>query len=103
MSNVSLQNIRILNNPAFFEDDFEFEIEFNCVEKIEDDLEWKLVYVGSGKDDKYDQELDSILVGPIESGMNKFIFRVKKKKKIKFILNRHLVLQLIFYQEMKIY
>ena len=82
MSNVSLQNIRILNNPAFFEDDFEFEIEFNCVEKIEDDLEWKLVYVGSGKDDKYDQELDSILVGPIESGMNKFIFRVKKKKKL---------------------
>jgi histone chaperone ASF1 len=97
MSNVSIQNLRVLNNPTFFEDDFEFEIEFNCVEKIEgklknkflkisDDLEWKLVYVGSGSDPKYDQELDSILVGPVEAGINKFIFKVK----FFFFNSRHL-------------
>lgn len=38
------------------------------------DLEWKLTYVGSATSDQYDQELDSLLVGPIPVGVNKFIF-----------------------------
>lgn len=38
------------------------------------DLEWKLTYVGSATSDQHDQELDSLLVGPIPVGVNKFIF-----------------------------
>lgn len=38
------------------------------------DLEWKLTYVGSATSDQYDQELDTLLVGPIPVGVNKFIF-----------------------------
>lgn len=38
------------------------------------DLEWKLTYVGSATSDQYDQELDTLLVGPIPVGLNKFIF-----------------------------
>jgi histone chaperone ASF1 len=54
------------------------------------DLEWKLTYVGSAtsydsllfssirvltlSSDEHDQELDSLLVGPIPVGVNKFIF-----------------------------
>lgn len=38
------------------------------------DLEWTLTYVGSATSDQYDQELDSLLVGPIPVGVNKFIF-----------------------------
>lgn len=38
------------------------------------DLEWKLTYVGSATSDQYDQELDSLLVGPIPVGVNKFVF-----------------------------
>lgn len=38
------------------------------------DLEWKLTYVGSAQSDNYDQELDSLLVGPIPVGINKFVF-----------------------------
>jgi len=38
------------------------------------DLEWKLTYVGSATSDEHDQELDSLLVGPIPVGVNKFIF-----------------------------
>jgi histone chaperone ASF1 len=38
------------------------------------DLEWKLTYVGSAQSDNYDQELDSLLVGPIPVGVNKFVF-----------------------------
>ena len=38
------------------------------------DLEWKLTYVGSATSSEHDQELDSLLVGPIPIGVNKFIF-----------------------------
>ncbi len=40
------------------------------------DLDWELVYVGSGESNAYDQILDSILVGPVVEGRHKFIFEV---------------------------
>ena len=40
------------------------------------DLEWKVIYVGSPESPEYDQILDSIMVGPIPPGTNKFLFQV---------------------------
>lgn len=40
------------------------------------DLEWKLIYVGSASDEKYDQLLDSVLVGPVPAGKHMFVFQV---------------------------
>ncbi|RGP80385.1 histone chaperone asf1 [Fusarium longipes] len=74
MSVVSLLGVNVLNNPAKFTDKYEFEITFECLEQLEKDLEWKLTYVGSATSDQYDQELDSLLVGPIPVGVNKFVF-----------------------------
>ncbi|KAH7155209.1 histone chaperone [Dactylonectria estremocensis] len=74
MSVVSLLGVKVLNNPAKFSDKYEFEITFECLEQLEKDLEWKLTYVGSATSDQYDQELDSLLVGPVPVGVNKFIF-----------------------------
>ncbi|KAK3376696.1 histone chaperone ASF1 [Lasiosphaeria ovina] len=74
MSVVSLLGVSVLNNPARFTDKYEFEITFECLEQLEKDLEWKLTYVGSAQSDNYDQELDSLLVGPIPVGINKFVF-----------------------------
>lgn len=39
------------------------------------DLEWKVVYVGSASSSKYDQELDSVLVGPVPIGVSRFILQ----------------------------
>jgi len=75
MSVVSLLGVNVLNNPAKFGDSYEFEITFECLESLQKDLEWKLVYVGSATSDEHDQELDSLLVGPIPVGVNKFIFQ----------------------------
>ncbi|KAL0924184.1 hypothetical protein M5K25_004994 [Dendrobium thyrsiflorum] len=36
------------------------------------DLEWKLIYVGSAEDEKYDQLLESVLVGPVNVGNYRF-------------------------------
>jgi len=75
MAAVALLGVNILNNPAKFTDKYELEITFECYEdKLEKDLEWKLTYVGSATSDQYDQELDSLLVGPIPRGVNKFVF-----------------------------
>lgn len=77
MSVVSLLGVRVMNNPAKFTDKYEFEITFECLEPLEKDLEWKLTYVGSATSDQYDQELDSLLVGPIPVGVNKFVFEAE--------------------------
>ncbi|KAJ6105831.1 Histone chaperone asf1 [Penicillium capsulatum] len=74
MSVVSLLGVKILNNPAAFTASYQFEITFECLEQLQKDLEWKLTYVGSATSSEYDQELDSLLVGPIPVGVNKFIF-----------------------------
>ncbi|KLJ12797.1 histone chaperone ASF1 [Blastomyces silverae] len=74
MSVVSLLGVRVINNPAPFTAPYEFEITFECLEQLQKDLEWKLTYVGSATSSEHDQELDSLLVGPIPVGVNKFIF-----------------------------
>ncbi|KAK4048452.1 Histone chaperone asf1 [Microbotryomycetes sp. JL201] len=41
---------------------------------LEEDLEWKLTYVGSAESESYDQELDTCMVGPVPVGVNSFEF-----------------------------
>ncbi|RKF55576.1 Histone chaperone ASF1 [Golovinomyces cichoracearum] len=77
MSVVSLLGVSVLKNPARFGDPYEFEITFECLEALQKDLEWKLTYVGSATSNDHDQELDSLLVGPIPVGVNKFIFEAE--------------------------
>ncbi|KAI5790678.1 ASF1 like histone chaperone-domain-containing protein [Peziza echinospora] len=74
MSVISLLNVNVINNPAKFLDKYQFEITFECLEALSKDLEFKLTYVGSATSSEHDQELDSLLVGPIPVGVNKFIF-----------------------------
>jgi histone chaperone ASF1 len=38
------------------------------------DIEWKLVFVSSPYNEGLDQELDSVVVGPIPTGVNRFEF-----------------------------
>ena len=42
------------------------------------DIEWKITYVGSAEDERYDQILDTVLVGPVPVGSNKFVFEVRR-------------------------
>lgn len=86
MSIVNVVSIQVLDNPSRFTNPFQFEITFECISPLKDgmhilfnesDLEWKIVYVGSAEDEKYDQVLDTIMVGPIPVGINKFVFQVR--------------------------
>jgi len=75
MSIVNVTNVSVLNNPTKFDNPFQFDICFECLAPITDDIEWKLIYVGSAESDKYDQALDNVLVGPMQVGPYKIVFQ----------------------------
>ncbi|KAF2073737.1 hypothetical protein CYY_004939 [Polysphondylium violaceum] len=76
MSHIRLTQVLLHNNPSTFNTPFIFDISFECVSPIKEDLEWKVVYVGSADSEKNDQVLDSILLGPVSIGQNQFVFEV---------------------------
>lgn len=76
MAAINVTNIRVLNNPAKFQDPLQFEITFECLMQLPEDLEWKVIYVGSSSDEKFDQVLDTALIGPLQYGAMRFVFEV---------------------------
>ncbi|KAG7347342.1 ASF1 like histone chaperone [Nitzschia inconspicua] len=75
MALVNVVNMVVLDNPTTFTSPFQFEITFECLQELDDDLEWKVLYVGSAQDASRDQILDEILVGPVPVGVNKFVLQ----------------------------
>uniref|UniRef100_G3TZQ2 Anti-silencing function 1B histone chaperone n=1 Tax=Loxodonta africana TaxID=9785 RepID=G3TZQ2_LOXAF len=75
MAKVSVLNVAVLENPTPFHSPFRFEISFECNEALADDLEWKIIYVGSAESEEFDQILDSVLVGPVPAGRHMFVFQ----------------------------
>ncbi|CAL8463820.1 g3354 [Coccomyxa elongata] len=75
MTAINITAINVLDNPTLFVNPFQFEIQYECLQDLQHDLEWKLTYVGSAESEKYDQELDSVLVGPVVRGQYRFIFQ----------------------------
>lgn len=67
--------MNVLDNPTNILSPLQFEITFECLQHLEEDLEWKVVYVGSAENSSFDQTLDEILVGPVPVGMNSFILQ----------------------------
>ena len=57
-SKIILDNITVVNNPASFVGNMELEITFTAIVTIPELLEWKVIYVGSAKDEAYDQTLE---------------------------------------------
>ncbi|WAQ82348.1 hypothetical protein PtA15_2A665 [Puccinia triticina] len=74
MSIINITDIVVLENPAKFTDPYRFKITFECIAPLEDDIEWKLIYVGSPQTTDKDQELDTCMVGPVPVGVNSFTF-----------------------------
>jgi len=76
MAKVNISSVRVVGpNPSpTFSDPFRFEITLECFESLPDDIEFKLIYVGSAESDEHDQMLDSVLVGPLPEGRLKFEF-----------------------------
>ena len=66
--------MQVLNpTEATFNDPFQFEITFECTDNLAEDIEWKVIYVGSAEDQEHDQELEAIMVGPLPVGASRFL------------------------------
>uniref|UniRef100_A0AAY5JZ17 Anti-silencing function 1B histone chaperone n=1 Tax=Esox lucius TaxID=8010 RepID=A0AAY5JZ17_ESOLU len=78
MAKVQVLNVAVLDNPSRFGNPFQFEITFECMEDLPEDLEWKIIYVGSAESEEYDQTLDSVLVGPVPAGRHMFVFQLQR-------------------------
>ncbi len=74
MAKVHVCNVVVQNNPSRFLSKFELEITFECLEELPEDLEWKIIYVGSAESEEFDQVLDTVYVGPVPEGRHKFVF-----------------------------
>lgn len=62
-----------MDNPCPFSHKFSFEITFECCADLAQDLEWKVLYVGSAESSEYDQVLEEVEVGPVPQGLHKFV------------------------------
>ena len=74
MAKVHVCNVLVLDNPAQFMTKLEFEITFECIEDLPEDLEWKIIYVGSAESEEFDQILDTVYVSNISFFFNHFIY-----------------------------
>ncbi|XP_055603343.1 histone chaperone asf1 [Uranotaenia lowii] len=75
MAKVHITNVVVLDNPSSFLNPFQFELTFECIEELKEDLEWKMIYVGSAESEDFDQVLDTIYVGPVPEGRHIFVFQ----------------------------
>lgn len=75
MSLVNVTNVVVLDNPTQFTNPFQFEITFECLQDLAEDLEWKVIYVGSSESSDFDQTLEEVLVGPVTAGCHKFVLQ----------------------------
>lgn len=77
MALLNVTNVVALENPTWFTNPLSFEITFDSPNSLEDDLEWKIIYVGSAEHSGYDQILADVLVGPVPAGVNKFVLHAR--------------------------
>jgi histone chaperone ASF1 len=75
MAEVAIMSVEVKNNPAPFLDDIELEVQYECLAALKDDLEWKVIYVGSAETEEYDQTLDTAFVGPVTDGSYRFTMK----------------------------
>ena len=75
MASINVTNVRVLDNPSLFAAPFKFEITFECLNEIPGDIEWKIVYVGSSETSDFDQVLDTVVLGPLQTGAMRFVFQ----------------------------
>lgn len=93
MSIVNIINVTVLDNPTAFSNPFQFEIQFECLQELEEgayfhlpaqnqlligqkhseDLDFKVIYVGSAEDEGHDQTLEDVSVGPVVPGQQNLL------------------------------
>mmetsp|Transcript_24273 Transcript_24273/g.30883 ORF Transcript_24273/g.30883 Transcript_24273/m.30883 type:complete len:154 (-) Transcript_24273:114-575(-) len=72
---ISILNVTLPENPTPFTSPISFEITFQSDVNLDEDVEFKIIYVGAAENTEHDQLLEEISLGPIQEGVSKFLFR----------------------------
>eukprot|EP01100_Stratorugosa_tubuloviscum_P006107 TRINITY_DN2650_c0_g3_i1.p1 TRINITY_DN2650_c0_g3~~TRINITY_DN2650_c0_g3_i1.p1 ORF type:complete len:155 (-),score=71.13 TRINITY_DN2650_c0_g3_i1:106-570(-) len=76
MSMVTVTEIKLLSaNPAPFRELMTFEISYEALKDLPEDLDWKISFIPSANSQD-DQLLESVLVGPVPASSQKFVIEV---------------------------
>jgi len=71
---MKFQQVIVLDNPTQSTNPFQFDITFECLQELPNDLEWKVTYVA--EDQNQDQILgELVMVGPLVVGVNRFVLQ----------------------------
>lgn len=81
MSIVNITNVVVENPQDYFLNPIRINITFEVLQNLPSEIEWKynislifrLLYIGSPKDVKFDQVLDSFTMGPLQPGVMQFV------------------------------
>ena len=75
MASINILNLIPKTTKNKFTDPFSFEIIFEVLSELTKEMEWKMIYIGSAEDTKYDQILETIEIdGPFHLGSMRFEF-----------------------------
>eukprot|EP00916_Digyalum_oweni_P000455 GHVL01000802.1.p1 GENE.GHVL01000802.1~~GHVL01000802.1.p1 ORF type:complete len:252 (+),score=102.58 GHVL01000802.1:50-805(+) len=72
MACVNVTDVQSDNAEGDLSIPFTFQITFECTEELKEDIQWKLTYVGCPEKKEYDQELEDVMLGPLQVGVMKF-------------------------------
>jgi len=80
MGYLNVTNITIEESITHVSKPFTLTIQFECLKPLNDEVEWKFIYVGDSHDVKHDQVLDTIVMDQVEYGCNEFSWEVDQPK-----------------------
>ena len=76
MSLINIQNVVCMQNIQQLNDILSFKIRFDCLENINQEIEWKVTFISDPSDNKQDQILDQFVMGPLQKGTMEFQIQV---------------------------
>eukprot|EP01086_Lenisia_limosa_P014881 TRINITY_DN464_c0_g1_i4.p1 TRINITY_DN464_c0_g1~~TRINITY_DN464_c0_g1_i4.p1 ORF type:complete len:172 (+),score=8.73 TRINITY_DN464_c0_g1_i4:75-590(+) len=69
---IKITDVKIENPVSLFSERIYFQIKLECSQALEEDLDWKLIYVGSAENSENDQVLADVAIGPVIVGNHGF-------------------------------
>ncbi|CAD8139570.1 unnamed protein product [Paramecium octaurelia] len=72
MALINITNIVFDQDTALFNTPIQMQITFDVMRQLDEEIEWKLIYIGSPNSDKYDQVLEQFSMPPLQQGTMQF-------------------------------
>ncbi|CAD8044943.1 unnamed protein product [Paramecium primaurelia] len=72
MALINITNIVFDQDTALFNSPIQMQITFEVMRQLDEEIEWKLIYIGSPNSDRYDQVLEQFSMPPLQQGTMQF-------------------------------